>query len=216
MERCQVKRIVVGTTNPAKIAALRQLIGPVAEVVPPPIPGKPAVEEGGRSIAEIATGKAMAWSRWLVAHDIHLPVIVTDGGLTIPALGSQWDPTKTRRFAGESRTPLELARALLEKTATLHGIARLIGWTEVAVLVGLDGRSASYVAESPPGLLATSVRSEDLEESGGFWVPAVWLCPEYEMKRLIDLTDEERARRNDHWNRLGDLVRQGVVAFLGD
>jgi inosine/xanthosine triphosphate pyrophosphatase family protein len=212
MERCQVKRIVAGTTNPAKIVALRQLIESEAEVIAPPVPGNPAFEEAGGSIAEIAARKAMAWSRWLGDHHVYLPVIVTDGGLTIPALGKRWDPTRTRRFAGEGLTPLQLARALLERASSLYGDDRQIGWTEVAVIVEPDGRSTSYVAESPPGMLATSVRSADLAESDGFWVPAIWLCPDLGMKRLIDLTDDERAVREDHWDRLGEAIRADLGA----
>jgi inosine/xanthosine triphosphate pyrophosphatase family protein len=216
MERCQVKRIVAGTTNPAKIAALRRLVAPVAEVIAPPVPGNPGVEEDGPSLADIASSKAIAWSRWLGAHDVHLPVIVTDGGLTIPALGDRWDPTRTRRFAGEGLTPLQRAQALLDRASTLNGVDRRIGWTEVAVIACPEGRTATYTAESPPGILATAVRPEELQRLDGFWVPAVWLCPEYGLKRLSDLTDEERARRKDHWHRLGDALRGDVETFLTD
>jgi hypothetical protein len=52
-----------------------------------------------------------------------------------------------------------------------------------------------------------TVDAEDLAESAGFWVSAIWLCPEYGLKRLIDLTEDERANRADHWDRLGRALR---------
>lgn len=209
-----MKRIIAGTTNPAKLAALRQLLSPIADVIAPPIPGHPDAEETGTSLAEIAAGKATAWSEWLVARDVALPVIVTDGGLTIPALGGRWDPTRTRRFAGDGLTSLQRATALLSLCSDLTGEDRAIGWTEVAVIVAPGERPAIHTAESPPGLLASSVRTEHHLEPDGFWVPAIWLCPEYELKRLIDLTIEERVHRADHWDRLGEAVRSDLRGFL--
>lgn len=209
MEHCQVMRIVAGTTNSGKISALRALLALSAEVIASPIPGSPLVDEAGGTIADVAAAKANAWSRWLANNGVPLPVIVTDGGLTIPALPG-WDPTRTRRFAGEGKTPLQLAQALLERTIGLTGNDRRIGWTEVAVIVRPDGQTVTYAAESPPGVLATTVGAEALEETDGFWVPAVWLCPEYDMKRLIDLTTEERTDRTDHWDRLGTALREDL------
>jgi len=202
-----VKCIVAGTTNPAKLAAVRTLVASCADVVEPPIPGQPEFDEAGSTVAEIAAAKASVWSHWLAAHDIWLPVIVTDGGLTIPALADRWDPTRTRRFAGEDLSPLDLAHALVERASGLHGTDRRIGWIEVAAIARPDGDTTTYSAESPAGMLATSVRPDDLRGSDGFWVPALWLCPEFGMKRLIDLTDEERSRRPDHWDRLGAAIR---------
>jgi len=206
MEPCQVKRLVAGSTNPAKIDALRALLAPEVAVIASPDPGPPLIDEDGVTIAEVTDNKAKAWAEWLNANDVSSPVIVTDGGLTIPALAT-WNPTRTRRFAGENRTPPQLAQALLELASELEGEARQIGWTEVAAIVRPDGQSSIFTAESPPGLLARSIRPGDLSESDGFWVPAVWLCPEFGMKRLVDLTDEERSRRFDHWDRLGAALR---------
>ncbi len=205
-----MKRIVAGTTNPAKIAALRELVAPNAEIVEPPIPGNPLIDEVGTTIADVAAGKASAWSRWLAAHDVRLPVIVTDGGLTIPALSNRWDPTKTRRFAGEGLTLLDQAQALLQRTSHLQGNDRQIGWNEAAAIARPDGEVTTYTAESPPGMLATTVCPEDLQGSNGFWVPAVWLCPEFGMKRLTDLTADERSQRRDHWDRLGEAIRNDL------
>lgn len=205
-------RIVAGTTNPAKMTALRALVAPAGEVIASPISCPPLEIESGRTIAEVATAKAKVWSDWLATNDIHLPVIVTDGGLTIPAMAN-WDPTRTRRFAGDGVTPTQLANALLRRATGLMGEDRRIGWTEVAMIVRPDGQSAAYSAESPSGVLATTVEAKDLAESDGFWVPAIWLCPEYDMKRLIDLTEEERAKRTDHWDQLGEALRTELRSF---
>ena len=158
--------------------ALRALMAPEVEVIPPPAPGPPEFDEVGGSIAEVATNKAKSWAAWLAATNLRLPVLVTDGGLTIPALAG-WEPTRTRRFAGENLTPLQRAQALLTLATDLEGDDRQIGWAEVAAIVRPDGEISIYSAESPAGFLARTVRPDHFSEHDGFWVPAVWLCPEY-------------------------------------
>lgn len=206
-EGCQVRTVIAGTRNPAKVAMLRALLDGIAIVTPPPGTSSPDFREAEGEIADVARGKAMAWSRWLRDLGCGDPVIVTDGGLIVPGLGDAWRPARTRRFAGPGAAPVEIARALLALTASLRGEDRRIGWREAAVIVGSDAIPRVFEADGPPGVLATTLREADLEGDDGFWVPAVWRCPEFGLKRLCNLTPEETAAREDHWDRLGRCLR---------
>ena len=142
-------------------------------------------------------------------------VIATDGGLLVPALGAAWDPLRTRRFAGLEATNRERADALLTLAAGLDGEERQIGWRE-AMAVARDGKILSvWTAESAPGLLARDY-DPALLDAAGFWVPALWLCPEYDHRRLAALADAERTARDDHWAGLGRELRRFLAALPED
>ena len=196
-----MRRVVVATGNAAKVAALARWL-PGVEVVPTPSDVSPDAAEDGASFPENAVLKAEAVSARLPGE----VVVATDGGLLVPGLGPAWDPLRTRRFAGEASSAADRARALLAMASGLRGRDRIIGWEE-ALAVAVDGRHvASWVAESPPGELATTLHESLLGADPGFWVPAVWRCPECGGKRLADLTPDDRATRFDHWMQLGSAL----------
>jgi inosine/xanthosine triphosphate pyrophosphatase family protein len=207
-----VTKLIAATHNEAKLEALRRLIGDAAAVSALPHDISPedvelrdaltAVEEG-RSVEEIASAKAVAWSRVLVGN----LVIASDGGLSIPALGDTWDPTRPRRIAAEGATDLERAELLLARTSHLRGDERRISWQE-AVAIARNGELLGlWSAESEPGYLATEADSDLIARSNGFWVDALWICPESHDRRLVELSQAERACRGDHWSRLKSQVR---------
>src|SRR3954453_18976851 len=106
-------RLVAATRNPAKIGELQRVVGDAATIEPLPqdISLEPEIErdlEAGHDTAEIAIAKAVAWSRVVGADAL---VAATDGGLLIPGLEEAWDPTRTRRFAGEDASDLERAKS---------------------------------------------------------------------------------------------------------
>ena len=195
-------QLIVATRNPAKVAAIRRIADPLAVVSP--LPDHVRVpEEAGGDVGEVAAGKARAAS-------VALPgelVVASDGGLLIPALADTWDPLRTRRFAGPETTDSRRADRLLALTDGLSGDERRIGWQE-ALAVARDGELlAAWQAEDAPGLLARDYDSA-LVEAGGFWIPALWICPEFGARRLAGLTATERAARHDHWMRLGLELRR--------
>ncbi|MEA2598708.1 MAG: hypothetical protein QOF01_5177, partial [Thermomicrobiales bacterium] len=57
---------------------------------------------------------------------------------------------------------------------------------------------------------ARDVDSAMIAGGNGFWIPALWVCPDFEGRRLAELSAEELATRRDHWYRLGEHLR----AFL--
>ena len=204
-------RLLLASGNPAKLAALRRALGAAAVVDPLPEAGGGHDEGTGVDFAAIAAAKARRAS-----HDPPGALVVaTDGGLLVPALGVRWDPLRTRRFAGPAATNRERAAALLSLAAGLRGEERRIGWRE-ALAVARDGRTmATWAAEDRPGQLATEV-DPAMVEDGGFWVPAVWMCPEFGGRCLAELTAEERAARDDHWARLGRELRRFLASSPSD
>ena len=201
-----VRRIVFASRNPAKAAELARRLTGVAHVehLPDDMSLEDEELEDGPSLAAIARAKAARWSKALPGQ----VVVATDGGLLVPALGPGWDPLRTRRFAGARASDQERADALLALAADLEGDERQIGWRE-ALAVARDGEVlAAWEVEGAPGLLARDYDAAHLAAGAGFWVPAVWICPEYGGRRLAELSETERAARDDHWARLGRALRR--------
>ena len=97
--------------------------------------------------------------------------------------------------------------ALLAMTADLDGEARRIGWREAVALAQNGSVPKTFIAEGAPGILAREYDPGMIAAGGGFWIPALWICPEIGGKRLAELTPEERAGREDHWAMLGRAMR---------
>jgi inosine/xanthosine triphosphate pyrophosphatase family protein len=205
--------IILATANPAKVATLSRVVS--HEVRISPLPDSlasrsiPDSVEGARTIEEIAEAKAVYWSLQLPGRVI----AATDGALLIPALGNEWEPARTARFAGPNSSNRERIETLLRLAAHLSGDARRIGWREVLV-VAVDGQVvAEWTNKSPFGLLAESPPKDLPESATGFWVPYIWHCPEYGNRRLADLTDDERAARIDHWSTLGSRLSDWCLSL---
>jgi inosine/xanthosine triphosphate pyrophosphatase family protein len=208
--------LIAATCNEAKLAELRRLVGETAKVSPPPrdpsledLEARPALSEAeeGSSVEEIAGAKAVAWSRILPGE----LVIASDGGLLIPALGDAWDPTRTRRFAGADATDFERVEALLALASRLKGDDRQISWREAVAIAKDRELLGEWSAESEPGLLATDVDPDLVAAARGFWIDALWICPEPGGKRLARLNREQRAAFVDHWSQLESPLRQFLV-----
>ena len=142
--------------------------------------------------------------------------MASDGGLTIPALGSAWNPARTRRFAGPGATDIQRVQQLLELTSYLQGGQRMIGWQE-SIGIACDGQIVfCATARGNEGVLATEVDPALVDATGGFWVSALWRCPEYGGRLLVDLTLEEQEQRLDHWRALRAPVQKWLAEFLAE
>jgi inosine/xanthosine triphosphate pyrophosphatase family protein len=206
-------RVVAGTGNAAKAAELRRVLAGAVAVEEAPRDISPKIREHdperAGDVAHVAAAKAREWSRALTERgEGNAFVVASDGGLLIPALGAAWDPLRTRRFAGEDADDRARAEALLALASGLEGEERKIGWREAAAVARSGQVLKNFVAESPPGLLAHEVDPAGLTAGDGFWVPAIWLCPEFGGKRLSELTAAEREARQDHWTLLGRELRR--------
>jgi inosine/xanthosine triphosphate pyrophosphatase family protein len=202
--------IVVTSTNPAKRAKLQEIAGDAGVIVSPRDDISPELrqaldrsEEAG-SIAANARAKALTWSRALPGQF----VVATDGGLIAPGLGNRWEPVRTRRFAGGAANDEARARALLALAEGLTGDQRRISWQEALVLARDEQVLGQWIAESAGGILATEVDPALIAAGNGFWIPAIWLCPNAGDRPLAVLSAAEQAMCQDHWAKLGVPFRR--------
>lgn len=202
-------RLIAATRNRAKVHQLATLVDAGVDVEPLPMEaGNEDAPEDGATVAANAIAKAIFWSSRVDADAL---VAATDGGLVIPALGNQWDPTRTRRFAGDRATDLDRAETLLRRTSSLVGDERQIFWQEALAVAREGALLASWTATDGPGLLADDVDPVAIAAGKGFWIPALWRDPNYNGRRLAELSDLERAARPDHWHTLGQRLRDFVA-----
>jgi XTP/dITP diphosphohydrolase len=199
-------KILLATGNPAKQEALRGLLaGLPLELITPRDLGLDSVpDEAGETHEDIARSKARDWSR---AAD--MLVIASDGGLVIPALGSDWESRFTHRFAGALATDEDRMRLLLELMRPYRGRDREASWME-AVAVADRGRVlASWERAGSTGVI--------LEEPGdsprvpGFWVFSLWYFPRLG-KTYNQLSELEKESLGDHWTGLRALVQEYFLA----
>jgi XTP/dITP diphosphohydrolase len=103
-----VPRLLIATTNAAKVREYRRLLGDlpielVAAEHPPP------VEETGSTFEENALLKARAYAAWSA-----LPSLADDGGIEIDALGGE-PGVRSARWLGRAATDDELIAYTLER-----------------------------------------------------------------------------------------------------
>ena len=196
--------ILLATSNRDKQDAFRQLLqGLRLDPVAPEQAGVEAVpDESGDTHEAIARDKAVGWSR-----AASMLAIASDGGLVIPALGELWESRHTHRFAGPAADDNERLERLLELMAPYQSADRQAWWVE-AVAIAHNGRVlASWEVRGGTGFIA-----ETREFQGPvpeFWAFTIWQFPQFD-RTYNQLTPAERASINDHWARLGQLVRRYI------
>jgi inosine/xanthosine triphosphate pyrophosphatase family protein len=196
--------ILLATGNQDKQEAFLQLLQglPLDPVTPQQAGVGPIPDETGDTHETIARGKAAGWSR-----AASMLAIASDGGLVIPALGELWESRYTHRFAGPAADDNERLERLLELMSSYQGADRQASWVE-AVAIAHNGRVlASWEVRGGTGFIA------ETRESRGpvpeFWAFTIWHFPQF-AKSYNQLTPAERASINDHWVRLGQLVRRYI------
>ncbi len=201
-------RLLLATSNPAKLARLRWLLeGMDVEPVALSEAGEALeVDEGDDSFKTNAERKAQAWAR---RHE--LPALATDGGVVVPALGDRWNEVRTRRAAGPAATDAERAAHLLALMHHLEGRRRCAVRHEAAALARADGRVfGSWEAVGSSYEVARTYDPRGVP--AGFWLPGLLLFGPRQ-RRYGDLAEDERLLVDDQWTRLRPLVRAGVVAL---
>jgi XTP/dITP diphosphohydrolase len=160
--------LLFATTNPGKLRELRRLVAglPVRVLSPEELARAPIdVEEDGRTFAENAEKKALAWARWARMH-----ALADDSGLCVDALGgapgvlsARWSDLEPE---GPSSPVCELAEAAAEELGPVAGGAARDERNNDKLLSALAGipddrRGAEYRAvlalARPDGTLVTSV-----------------------------------------------------------
>ncbi len=202
MQSQSAERILLGTTNPAKLEKLRWLLeGLPLEPVSPRNLGMAGrgPDEDGPTHLETAVAKAREWS--LAAG---LPAISTDGGLVIPALGDGWRSTLTHRFAGKGADdPARISR-LLELMVPHSGDGRRASWVEAVAVADGESSLASWEMCGAAGVLLEAPSGPAVP---GFWAFSLWYFPRLG-KTYNELDQAELESLDDHWTRLRTLVRR--------
>ena len=193
--------ILLATRNADKQTAFRSVLEglPIRPVTPAEIGITVATQEDGDTHEAIAVEKAVEWSR-----AGSMLAIASDGGLVIPALGPAWESRHTRRFAGPEVDDSQRVDRLLELMEPHTGAARAASWAE-ALAIAYKGRPvASWELLGAAGEIAQARQPGPVPE---FWAFTVWNFPQHG-KTYNQLTPEELESLNDHWTRLGQLVRR--------
>lgn len=203
-------QLLLATTNPAKAVFLRRLADGLGFdlLAGPDVAPRPEGDEPEASHEAIAVHKAVAWSR------LHaMPVLTSDGGIAIPALGDAWESRLTRRNTGESDVPDETrVRRLLGMMKGIEGERRAAHRVE-AVAVARDGvLVGAWEAEGfhcrialdsvpPPG------------GSNGAWMESVLVVEDGQ--RWWELSDAEMEAAGEPWQQLTAPVRNLLERLAG-
>jgi XTP/dITP diphosphohydrolase len=103
-----VPRLLIATTNQAKVREYQRLLGDLPiELIPAVDP--PRVDETGATFEENALLKARAYAAWS-----GLPSLADDGGIEIDALGGE-PSVRSARWLGREATDQELIDHTLER-----------------------------------------------------------------------------------------------------
>jgi XTP/dITP diphosphohydrolase len=192
-------RVLIGTTNPAKIREHRALLSdlPIELVTLEQIGTPPEVEETGRTFVENALIKARAYAAWS-----GLATLADDGGLTIDALNGEPGVRSKRWIDGRDSSDDELIAYTLERLRGLPVDQRGAAM-KIAVALAVP---PSRVRPSPAGGRGHEVVGEgeirgyvpfeaSPRRDPGFPFRSVFKVAGLD-KYYIDLTPEEHERFN--------------------
>ncbi|MEW6610262.1 MAG: non-canonical purine NTP pyrophosphatase [Patescibacteria group bacterium] len=138
-------------------------------------------------------------------------IIASDGGITIPYLGNNWNHVLTRRLSGLDATGVftdrQRCEALLALLKNAKGDERRVSWRE-AYAVARGGRilfSGELSGADNQGILLDYI-PDDFQESG-YWIGYVWYDPRFK-KTFMRLTDEEKKSRDSAMAQFMQVVRE--------
>ncbi len=192
--------ILLATGNPDKQEQFRDILAglPLSPVTPHDLGLQAVQEEVGDTHEAIARDKAAQWS-----SAASMLAIASDGGLVIPALGPRWESRYTHRFAGHAAdNDARLAR-LLELLRSYSGEDRQASWVEALAIAHCGRVLVSWELSGGVGYLDEGAPRGPLPE---FWVFSVWRFPQFGAT-YSQLNVRQKDSIDDHWGRLGRLVR---------
>ncbi|MDO8346360.1 MAG: RdgB/HAM1 family non-canonical purine NTP pyrophosphatase [Rugosibacter sp.] len=191
-----MKKLVLASSNPGKLAEFAQLFAPLdIELLSQSAFAVPEAEEPHPTFVENALAKARHAARLT-----GLPALADDSGLVVAALGGA-PGVHSARYAGEPKSDVRNNEKLL--AALAHSADRRAHYVAVLVLL----RSA----EDPQPLIATGAWHGAIalapQGSGGFGYDPIFLVPELG-KTAAELSAEEKNRRSHRGQALRQLVEQ--------
>ncbi len=201
MTRESPTRILLASTNPAKIDRLRDCLAgwPFEFITTDELPPHEPPEETGGTHREIAESKALAWAR--IGKCL---AIASDGGIDIPALGPNWDSLLTRRAAGLDATDEGHIEHLLALMAHLETDGdREATWREALAIASPSGIVQTWEVTGPTGVIRREASAKRIE---GFWLAGLWYIPALG-KTYTELSIEELRPARDPWLRLAADVQ---------
>jgi len=178
------RRFVLATANPDKAAEIRQILGPVVDLLPRP-DSMGAVEETGATLLDNALLKARA-----VAAHTGLPAVADDTGLEVDSLGGE-PGVYSARYAGPSATYADNVAKLLGRLSGREGRAgRRARFRTAAVAVWPDGRQEAaegdvtgWIAPAPAG-------------HGGFGYDPVFIPDEGDGRTFAEMVADDPAAKH--------------------
>jgi len=201
----EIKKIVFGTKNPAKIEQVRGVLSPLGiSVVGLGDFGKlPDVEEDGNDVVENAEKKAIAYAR-----DFGKIVFSMDNGLYFDDLPADQQPgTHVRRINGEERPSDDELLAYYVKLVADHGGTMKSRWEYGLAIAHPDGNFVSTSLTNPR--LFTGRPSSMMTE--GYPLESLQVDPETG-EYVTEMSQEQRAA---YWQKvIGGPLSEFVVANI--
>lgn len=195
------KTVILATNNPHKKKMLAWTVEGYFDVVQEQS-SKVEVEETENSFEGNAQLKAIILS---AMH--HTYAVASDGGIVIPALGSNWNSLLTKRFLNNAdATDWDRIEGLLALMKDKKNEERDMFWHE-AIALAYDGKLLfSCEVEGDHSRIQESYDRDQYQ-------PGIWLCtltyyPQFKNKNFFELNDEERAYAEISWHRLRDAVQK--------
>ena len=192
--------IVVATRNEGKLREYQTLLLPLKTKILSlkDVSITEEVEESGRSFAENAREKAIAYSRLT-----DLPVLADDSGLEVEALGGK-PGIHSARYAGPAATDPDRIRKLLDELAQASGThnARFVCAIALArkgnMLLESEGECRGIIISEPRG-------------SNGFGYDPIFLFPDLG-KTFAELTDAEKNLHSHRSHAVAALIKMLTCA----
>jgi XTP/dITP diphosphohydrolase len=194
VRKLNLPTIVIATRNRGKLHEFRALLLPLKnEILSLEEVGiDNEVEESGRTFAENARLKALAYSRFT-----QFPVLADDSGLEVAALEGA-PGIHSARYAGEGASDSDRVRKLLGELKRTGGNrkARFV----CALALAQDGKVLLESEGECRGIIAMEPRGEN-----GFGYDPVFLFPELN-KTLAELSEAEKNRHSHRAHAVDALV----------
>ena len=198
-----MKKILVATTNPGKLAEIRQMLGGDIEWMGlADFPGIGEIEEDGATFAENARKKALGY-----AKATGLWTLADDSGLVIDALGGR-PGVESARFSGVidkdrkviDRKNIEKLLAMLRDTPKEKRTARFVCCLCLAspgkVLIETEGKLEGVIIDEPMG-------------ENGFGYDPIFGVPK--LKKTVAQLDSEQKNAISH---RGNAIRKLKTLLL--
>jgi inosine/xanthosine triphosphate pyrophosphatase family protein len=199
--------LLLATENPDKRRKLAWLVDGLGFSLIDHTAAVGAQREPSDSHRGAAEHKALWWSRNTTAL-----VLASDGGVEIPALGTQWKSTLTRRESGAA-TDHGRTRDLLERMGDLQGENRSAYWIEAVALAACGHLVGAWEERGPRLLVATA--PSGMRAEGGFWLETL-LAEPGSGRTLADLSPRELRAIDRPWRVLRVCVRRRLIAWKSE